>query len=404
MTRLAEKQLGKVSENRCPVCGSKQLAVFFQMPDVPVHCNVLWSSRDAALKCPKGDIKLAFCRVCSFITNLAFDQRRLEYTKAYENPLDFSPRFQVYSRSLAARLVRSCNLQNKSIIEIGCGKGHFLTLLCQLGKNRGVGFDPSYVPPEESGKADNRVKFIRDFYSERYANYKADLFVCRQTLEHMQNPKDLLSIVRDAIGNSLDTHVFFEVPNALQSFRKLFVWDIIYEHCSYFTPASLQLTFSSSGFRVRELTEEFEGQFLSVHALPSNQAEPHIDSTPKPEVKRIASDIASFSDNYENKVEACRQKLKQIESNGQRVVVWGAGSKGVSFLNTFRNSPQIEYAVDINPRKQGMHVAGTGQQIVPPGFLRGYQPDVIIVMNPIYTTEIRQLTRKLGLAPEFVYV
>jgi len=27
-----------------------------------------------------------------------------------------------------------------------------------------------------------------------------------------------------------------------------------------------------------------------------------------------------------------------------------------------------------------MYIAGTGQQIVPPEFLRNYQPDVVIVM------------------------
>ena len=52
--------------------------------------------------------------------------------------------------------------------------------------------------------------------------------------------------------------------------------------------------------------------------------------------------------------------------------------------------------MDINPRKQGMYVAGTGQQIVPPEFLKYYQPDVVIVMNPIYESEIRQIIEGLG--------
>jgi len=37
------------------------------------------------------------------------------------------------------------NLHDKDIIGIGSGKG-FLLLLCELGNNRAVGFDPSYVP------------------------------------------------------------------------------------------------------------------------------------------------------------------------------------------------------------------------------------------------------------------
>jgi hypothetical protein len=61
----------------------------------------------------------------------------------------------------------------------------------------------------------------------------------------------------------------------------------------------------------------------------------------------------------------------------------------------------IECVVDINPRKQGRYVAGTGQRIVPPEFLRDYRPGVIIVMNPVYRDEIREMTERLGVTAEF---
>jgi len=64
---------------------------------------------------------------------------------------------------------------------------------------------------------------------------------------------------------------------------------------------------------------------------------------------------------------------------------------------------QIEYIVDINPHKQGKYISGTGQQIVPAEFLRDYQPDVVIVMNPIYKKEIQQTVKELGLTTEFIY-
>jgi FlaA1/EpsC-like NDP-sugar epimerase len=119
-------------------------------------------------------------------------------------------------------------------------------------------------------------------------------------------------------------------------------------------------------------------------------------------INRTANDITSFAANYQRKIETFRHKLEQTERKRQRAVVWGTGSKGVTFLNVFKNS-QVEYAIDINPHKQGMYVAGTGQQIVPPKFLQDYQPDVIIVMNPIYRREIQKLTKKRGLATKFMY-
>ena len=58
--------------------------------------------------------------------------------------------------------------------------------------------------------------------------------------------------------------------------------------------------------------------------------------------------------------------------------------------------------VDINSRKQGKYVAGTGQQIVPPGFLVNYQPDVVLIMNPVYYAEIQSILDTLNLKANLV--
>jgi len=399
---MVNQQTNIPFDNVCPICGSGQLTLFFQMLNVPVHCNMLWQSQEAAQNCPKGDIRLAFCPVCSFITNMAFEHTKTEYSQVYDTSLHFSPYFQEYAQSLATQLIEHYDLYNKDIIEIGCGKGFFISLLCKLGNNRGVGFDPAYSETVNDSDGKDQVRFIQDFYSEKYGNYQSDLIVCRHVLEHIQNPKLFLNMIRKAIGNHLDTHVFFEVPNALQIFQRLFIWDIIYEHCSYFTPNSLSLIFSSCGFKVCELAEEYKGQFLCIEARPDNQGVSNYSHT-KGKLNQIANYIKSFPNNYQSKVETCRHKLKKIEAKGQSVVVWGAGSKGVTFLNTFKNS-EIEYVVDINPNKQGMYIPGTGQKIVPPEFLRSYKPNIIIIMNPIYKNEIKEITNRLGLTINFFYV
>lgn len=213
----------------------------------------------------------------------------------------------------------------------------------------------------------------------------------------------MLKPLRQAIGDRLNTAVFFEVPNALHTFRHLAIWDIIYEHCCYFTPLSLAHTFSFCGFRISELSEEFDGQFIGLEALPEQGEADSIDRQ-RSEVEQLARDVNTFATNFKQKVETWSSELKQIADKGQRAVVWGAGSKGVTFLNVLNIQAPIEYVVDINPRKQGMYVAGTGQQIVSPQFLENYQPDVVLVMNPIYQSEIQQLTQGLGLNTEFMCV
>jgi hypothetical protein len=76
----------------------------------------------------------------------------------------------------------------------------------------------------------------------------------------------------------------------------------------------------------------------------------------------------------------------------------------VAFLTTLGINEEIGYVVDINPFKHGTYMAGTGHEIVPPDFLQGYRPDVVIVMNPVYRDEIRQSCADMGLAPVILSV
>ena len=81
--------------------------------------------------------------------------------------------------------------------------------------------------------------------------------------------------------------------------------------------------------------------------------------------------------------------------------MWGAGAKAATFLNLLRPIA-VDYVVDVNPRKQGKYVVGTGQQIVPPEFLLEYRPDEIICMNPNYLDEIAFRVGTLGLCANLV--
>jgi threonine dehydrogenase-like Zn-dependent dehydrogenase len=184
----------------------------------------------------------------------------------------------------------------------------------------------------------------------------------------------------------------------MSTLKDMGIWDLIYEHCSYFSASSLAVLFSACGFKVGEQSELYDGQFLGIDVAPGNPA-----GEPLPDVHdRVAamnSDRAAFAENYRRKVEEWR-KLFDEKKDGQKFVVWGGGSKGVMFLNTLRPGKGVEYMVDINPRKQGMFVAGTGQEIVHPEFLRRYRPETVIIMNPIYRDEIRGQLDGLGVKAE----
>ncbi|MEM6598767.1 MAG: methyltransferase domain-containing protein [Cyanobacteria bacterium P01_D01_bin.36] len=386
-----------MTDTACPVCQTAAPKTFLDLKNLPIYCNLLWSDQQEARDCPKGDIRLVFCEHCGAITNADFDPSLLGYSQDYENSLHYSKRFQTYAQELAERLVEQHQLQGKKIVEIGCGKGDFLVSLCQLGNNTGIGFDNSYVERPEHIALGSQVKFVQDFYSEKYSEYGGDLVCCRQVLEHIQQPGDMLGPVRKTIGDSKDTAVFFEVPNALYTFDNMMIWDIIYEHCTYFTPVSLAYTFHAAGYRTEAVREEFGGQFISIEAYPVKEQIVEID---KVAVSELSDTIASFGSRFETQMTGWKATLDEMFQQGKKVVIWGSGSKGVTFLNLLDTKAQIEYAVDINPRKQGKFIPGTGQEIIAPERLEAYGPDVVIVMNPLYRQEIQDMLKEIGLAPD----
>ncbi len=150
--------------------------------------------------------------------------------------------------------------------------------------------------------------------------------------------------------------VFFEVPNVLFTVQQLGIWDLIYEHVSYYSPYSLAYLFEQSGFEVLAVNETFGGQFVTIEAKLAGETAVSYPF-PASEQEKFNQDVANFAANFNEKVAYWQGVLTPLAQENKRVVIWGSGSKGVTFVNTMAKDATIHYAVDINPRKKG-HVCG----------------------------------------------
>ena len=387
----------------CPGCGGTELDRFFEIPEVPTNCIALWATREAALNCPKAGIQLGFCRRCGAVSNLVFDTARLNYDPSYDNSLHFSPTFRKYSDELARDLVERYDLHGKNIIEVGCGNGEFLSLVCELGNNRGVGFDPSFIAGRANLKAGKGIAIIPDYYSERYAEHAADFLICRHVLEHIAKPQRFLRSVRAALAGKSEAAIFFELPNASFVFQKTGMWDIIYEHCFYYSPGALARLFSACGFDVCDVSSTFNGQYLCLEARVSSRDIGRLGDAGG-DLVSMRDDIQKFAEEYCSCRTYWEDTLGRLEGQRKRVALWGAGAKGATFLNAFRHLKSIEYIVDANPNKWGLYIPGTGQRVVSPEFLKQFRPDVVLIVNPIYRAEIGAQLRALGIAPDLLSI
>jgi hypothetical protein len=375
----------------------ESVETFYTVDPVPVHSVMLVPTREDALHFPAGKISLGFCNACGFITNTSFDESKMNYSPKCEETQGFSLTFQSFHRRLAKDLIERYGLRNRSVLEIGCGKGEFISMLCAMGENRGIGFDPAFVPqrrPEQGGDA---VEFIQDFYSEKYTHIKADFIACKMTLEHIPDTHQFVSMVRRAIGENFDTTVFFQVPDMSRVLRDVAFWDVYHEHCSYFTTGALRNLFVMSGFDVVDVWTDYDDQYLMITTRPAKR--PSDAKTLIPPSKAEVSAVRSFTREAERRILLWQHAINRLRQDGQHVVIWGSGSKGVAFLSALGahvDDGGIEYAVDINPYRKGCFMPGTGQEIVEPAFLSAYRPEVVIAMNSIYTPEIGADLKRYG--------
>jgi len=390
-----------VESYTCPSCGTRGMQVFHQTESVPTNSCILLGSREEALAYPRGRIELAFCPACGFISNMTFDGRLTEYSGRYEETQSFSETFNAFHRKLATRLIERYDLHDKDVLEIGCGKGEFIALLAELGDNRGVGFDPGYREERTADALTDRLKFVKDFYSEKYSSYQADFVCCKMTLEHIHPVSQFLSTVRRAIGDHHDTVVFFQIPEVMRIVRDCAFEDIYYEHCSYFSPGSLGRLFRQNGFDVMNLETEYASQYLTIEAKPS-RGMPTAPLAQENDLALLARYVAEFPAKCRTKLDEWRRRVREASGRGRKIVLWGSGSKAVSFLTTLGVGDSIEYAVDINPYRHGYYMPTTGQRIVSPAFLKEYQPDVVIIMNAVYRDEIARDLDRMALRPEIL--
>jgi len=386
----------------CQACGSAALESFYELNNVPAHSCLLLPTRKEALAFPRGDLELVFCHDCGFIANARFDIGLNQYSAAYEETQAFSPRFLKFLDEICQDQIARFGLSpGVTALEIGCGKGEFLTRLCELSGCNGIGIDPGYRPERNQSSAAGRMTFIRDLYGPRYAHLQADYVSCRHTLEHIAPVQEFMRLVRETIGNRHYVNVFFELPDMERVLETGVFWDVYYEHCTYFTRGSLARLFRAQGFDIQRLYKAYDGQYLMIEATPVNG--PTTASLPQEDdLGSTAMLVKNFTREVNNRLEELAAAAEGWRKSGKTVAIWGSGSKCVSLLSSLQLDDVLGAIVDINPHKHGKFLAGSGWEIQGPDALTALRPDAVIIMNSIYTEEIRHELATRGLQPQLL--
>jgi SAM-dependent methyltransferase len=355
--------------------------------------NRLYPSREAARLATHGTLDIVGCNACGFAWNRAFEPSLVVYDSEYENDQTHSAAFAAHVRARAADVVGSAPVRDPiDYLEIGCGQGGFIREVVRTAAGRlrsAEGFDPAWRGRDAAGPAGSRIHKVYFSADTQYRLIHAPNAVAsRHTIEHVPDPVAFLSAIRAALGPASRANIFIETPCITWILSREAMQDLFYEHCSLFTAGALRYAMEKSGFGPITVHHVFGGQYLWATGVARANNDPSRLPCHYP---GHASELgARFAEKWSAAVMAARQT--------GTVAIWGAGAKGVTFaLLTDPEAQIFDCAIDINPGKQGLHLAGSGLPVLSPSAAAERKPATIFVMNPNYLDEIKSLTSDLGI-------
>jgi len=193
-----------------------------------------------------GDMSICSCNGCGHVFNAGFETARSEeiYTSQIPTnvPVDVS---MTQGLRDTVQFVMPDASQDE-ILEIGGGSGDLARLFAE--RSRTVTLVEPGLSEEFAKHAPDNLRVRREMFPEPSENYRSDLGVLRQVLEHVARPVDFLGAA--VAGLAISGRCYVEVPCIEYIAENASPVDLHYMHVHYFSDAVLRRIFSEAGLTV----------------------------------------------------------------------------------------------------------------------------------------------------------
>ena len=195
------------------------LRELYRAEQLPVFQNRMFATPEEAKNCIKGDMVLVQDLQTGLIFNKAFQPELMQYDADYQNEQAVTSMFRAHLRDVSEIINK--HFHDRTLIEVGCGKGYFLEYL------QGLGFEIAGLDPTYEGANPNVLKK----YFSPELGLRANGIILRHMLEHVQHPIGFLANLCESNGGV--GKVYLEVPCFDWICQHRAWFDIFYEHVNY---------------------------------------------------------------------------------------------------------------------------------------------------------------------------
>ena len=238
---------------------------------------------------------------------------------------------------------------NQHVVEVGGGSGHLARILARLARSILV-FEPSVGLRAEMLPEAN-ITLVNEPFAASLVDEPSDLIVCRQVLEHVADPLNLLRELHAALV--ADGYLYLEVPRAEYIEEHAALFDLHYAHVQYFHEPNLLRLAARGGFRAERQWRLKGGHDIGVLLRPQRNA-----------LSNLAVPAVAVSSDLSRSLE-CRQSQGRafLATLAGNVALYGATWHGVAFLTTFQLDKDFTMAIDDNADFSGCRIYSKRQCI-----------------------------------------
>lgn len=268
--------------------------------------------------------------------------------------------------------IKENDLQDKKILEVGCGKGEYMDFMEAAGGNvTGIEHLQESVAYGQSKGHRIYRQFIED-HNTVIEGGPYDAFYIMNFLEHIPDPGEF---IQGIAANLTDNGVgIVEVPNIDMILAQSLYSEFIQDHLSYFTSSSLRNILELNGFEVLECKSIWYDYILSATVR-----------------RRKKMDTSKFAERMASMKKETDMFLDMMEAKGYRTAVWGAGHQALANLSLLNMDDRITCVIDSAEFKQNKYTPATHLPIYGPDYLDNGIIKAVLIMAAGYSDEIKQI-------------
>ncbi|SEM54868.1 2-polyprenyl-3-methyl-5-hydroxy-6-metoxy-1,4-benzoquinol methylase [Syntrophus gentianae] len=308
-------------------------------------------------------------RQCDFCGLVQLTNRPVPYYRDVIRAGSFSPSMRARQLNEFQRFVERFSLQGKNILEIGSGRGEYLSLLKELPVRAfGMEHNAQYIQTANEKGLKTFPGYPTDLTGP-LTDLVFDAFVSINFLEHAPEPGAFLRSCANLVSETAIGMI--AVPDLEFELRDNYLFSFMSDHLSYFSSDSLRNTLILNGFEVIDL---FRNDKLNVVTAYFQRRRP--------------CDLSAPMGRYDNVTGKINDYLDSILDSGGRVAVWGASHLAFSILSAAGMQNRISYIVDSATFKQGRFAPPSGLEIFSPSHLFEDPVNAVLIFCPEYSAEI----------------